>query len=136
MNSREFFTEIAATESLPLAIREHAQAELEKMDKRNAARASKPSKTAIANEPIKVDIVAVLADGGKIASEIGAALEITTNKASALCRQLVIEGILTEEEVKVPKTGKRKKYSLAPTKVEEVEEVAEETTEVIEEEEI
>ena len=136
MTNREFFAEIAATESLPLAIREHAQAELEKMDKRNAARASKPSKTAIANEPIKADIVALLADGGKIASEIGEALEVSTNKASALCRQLVAEGVLTEEEVKVPKAGKRKKYSLAPTEAEEVEEVTEAVTEVVEEEEI
>lgn len=121
MTNREFFTEIAATESLPLAIREHAEGELEKMDKRNAARAEKPSKTALANEPIKTDILALLADGGKVAAEIGEALEISVNKASALCRQLVEAGLLTVEEVKIPKAGKRKKYSLAEVDTEDIE---------------
>lgn len=117
MTNREFFTAIAETESLPLEIREHATAEIEKLNKRNADRASKPSKTALANEPIKTDILTLLADGGKVASEIGEALEISVNKASALCRQLVEEGLLTVEEIKVPKAGKRKKYSLAETTV-------------------
>ncbi len=91
-----------------------AVAEIEKLDKRNQAKSSKPSKTAIANEPIKEAIVATLTEkGGLTASEIGVALEITTQKASALCRQLVENGKLTATEVKVPKKGKVKAYAIA-----------------------
>ena len=51
--------------------------------------------------------------GGLTASDIGVALEITTQKASALCRQLTEGGVLVATEVKVPKKGKVKAYSIA-----------------------
>lgn len=83
------------------------------LDKRNASRAAKPSKTAIANAPIKEAIHGLLVNGGKMTSaDIGVALTITPQKASALCRQMVESGILKSEEVKVPKKGKVKAYSI------------------------
>lgn len=93
-------------------VTEKATALLEQLDKRNAKRASTPSKTAVANEPIKAEIVKIVADGNKTASEIGTALEISTQKASALLRQLVENGTLYAEEVKVPKKGKVKSYGI------------------------
>ncbi len=91
-----------------------AQSALAKLDERNARRASKPSKTALANEPIKASIVEFLGNGeSHIAKEIGEALGITTSKASALCGQLVKVGTLTATEIKVPKVGKRVVYALA-----------------------
>lgn len=40
------------------------------------------------------------------------ACEISVQKASALCRQLVEEGALTVQEIKVSKKGKQKAYAI------------------------
>lgn len=91
-----------------------AEEMLAAMDKRDEKRSSKPSKTAIANEPIKAAIVEFLADKGVVvASAIGEGLEISTQKASNLCRQLVEDGKLTATEVKVKGGRKVKGYALA-----------------------
>jgi hypothetical protein len=41
--------------------------------------------------------------------------EISTPKASSMCRQMVEEGRLTVTEIKVPKKGKLKQYAVATT---------------------
>lgn len=91
-----------------------SQTEIEKLDARNASRSSKPTKAQIENEPIKKKIVELLTEVGEkyVASAIAEKVEISTQKASALCRQLVDEGKLQVEEVKVPKKGKQKAYSV------------------------
>ena len=98
-----------------------AQDAIAKLDKRNADRSSKPSKTAIANEPIKTAISDYLNKEGFVATaaDIAANCDITTQKASALCRQMVEAGIIRSTEVKIPKKGKCRAYSLAPVQVEE-----------------
>ena len=87
-----------------------AQNELVKMDERNARRKNKPTKNALANEPIKAQILEVLTDTPMVASAVAEAVGITTQKASALLRQ--IDG-LTVTEVKVKGKGKVKGYALA-----------------------
>ena len=47
-----------------------------------------------------------------VASAIAEKVEISTQKASALCRQLVESGKLSVEEVKIPKKGKQKAYRI------------------------
>ena len=86
-----------------------AQNEIVKMDERNAKRKNTPSKTALANEPIKAHIVEVLTDTPQSASEIAEKVEISTQKCSALLRQ--IEG-LAVTEIKVKGKGKVKGYAL------------------------
>ena len=114
MTNREFFTAIASNENLSAELVKFANEAIAKLDKRNASRSSKPSKTAIANEPIKASIVEyVTAHTNALASDIAVACEISTQKASALCVQMVKDEILTVCEVKVPKKGKVKAYSLA-----------------------
>lgn len=83
--------------------------EIDKMDERNARRKNKPTKNALANEPIKAQILEVLTDTPMVASAIADAVGITTQKASALLRQ--IDG-LTVTEVKVKGRGKVKGYAL------------------------
>lgn len=114
MTNREFFTAIAAMENLSEELVQHAEAELEKLNKRNAARAAKPSKTQKENEPIKAEIMNFLTEneGFHVASEISAALEISVQKISALCRQLVDETKLEDKKVKVPKKGTQKAYAI------------------------
>ena len=114
MTNREFFTAIASNENLSAELVKFANEAIAKLDKRNASRSSKPSKTAIANEPIKASIAEyVTAHANALASDIAEACEISTQKASALCVQMVKDEVLTVCEVKVPKKGKVKAYSLA-----------------------
>jgi DNA-binding MarR family transcriptional regulator len=112
MTTREFLNAVKSA-AISDEMTEKAQAMLAALDKKNEQRKSKPSKVAVANEPLKQAIVDYLtANGAKVSSEIGEALQMTTQKASALCRQLVEDGTLKSEEVKVPKRGKVKAYSV------------------------
>lgn len=121
MTKREFLMDvIGAIEGKEgidvLAVRDYAMEQIAKMDERNATRSSKPTKAQLENEPIKAAIVEFLT--GKdwtVASAIGEALEISTQKASALCRQLVADKVLIEMEVKIPKKGKQKAYAVEVT---------------------
>ena len=115
MTNREFFTAIASMTNISAELVEHATNELGKLDKRNASRAAKPTKAQKENEPIKEEIVKFLTEKGGFhtASEVMEACEISVQKASALCRQLVEEGALTVQEIKVPKKGKQKAYAIA-----------------------
>ena len=90
------------------------RAELSKMDTVNEKRKTQPSKKDKENQPIKESIFSLLTEkGGMVASAIGEVLEISTSKASALCRQMVEEGRLSVAEVKSPKKGggKVKQYT-------------------------
>ena len=114
MTKREFMEKVIAMVE-DTELKEFAQAEIEKMNARNAKRTSTPSKTQVANIPIKSDIndFFVANEGSHLASEIAEAIKITPQKANALLKQMVDEGILTSEEVKVKGKGKQKSYSLA-----------------------
>ena len=109
MTRREMF-EAIVNGNVTEEVIEMAKNEIVKMDERNAKRASKPSKTAIANEPIKAKIVEVLSETPQSASEIAEKVEITVQKCSALLRQ--IEG-LSITELKVKGKGKVKGYALS-----------------------
>lgn len=124
MTNREFFVAISTAEVAD-ELKQFALDSIAKLDARNAKRSSQPSKTAIANEPIKQAILCYLEDHAEaVASDIAVACEVTTQKASALCRQLVDERKVISIDKKVPKKGKVKAYSLA------IEEIAEDTEEV------
>lgn len=114
MTNREFLTAIAAEEMLSAEIREHAAAAIEKLDERAKARASKPTKASIENEPIKQKILELLSnrDEALTAAAIAAELEITTQKASALCRQLVADGRIQVQDVKAQKGRVCKAYKV------------------------
>lgn len=112
MTRREFF-EMVIADTTNTEIKTFAENEIVKMNERNAKRKNSPSKKSIENEPIKNAIVEFLADGSHLASEIAAGVEISTQKASALCRQLVEVGTLKVEEVKVKGKGNQKSYSIA-----------------------
>ena len=99
------------------AIIAKARAEIAKLDATNAKRAEKAAEKAKGNDPIKNAIYNLLVEkGAMVASEIGAALttpeaEITTSKASSMCRQMVEERRLTVEDIKVKGKGKVKQYT-------------------------
>ena len=121
MTNREFYTAILENATLPTDIRSFASDAILKMDAKNAKRAATPSKTAIANEPLKAQVLEFLGTRtSALASEIGEALGLSTAKVSSLCTQMVAEGKVTSTEIKVPKVGKRKSYAIIITAEEEV----------------
>lgn len=104
--------------------------ELSKMDIANEKRKTQPSKKEQENQPIKDGIFALLCErGSMVASAIGEAMNISTSKASALCRQMVEDGKLSVAEVKSAKKGggKVKQYTAIEDEVED-----EETVETVE----
>lgn len=112
MTRREFFEMVVANVENEEMVN-FAKAEIEKMNARNANRAKTPSKKAVENEPIKEKIAEFLTEKEPtLASEIAHELELKVQKVSALCRQMVENGILTATEVKVKNKGKQKAYAL------------------------
>ena len=108
MTNREFFTAVIA-ESKNADLVQFATEAIEKLDARNARRASTPSKTQVANEPIIKAISELLTEEPKLASEIASALEISTQKASALVKK--VDGVKVTD-VKVKGKGVQKGYSI------------------------
>lgn len=84
-----------------------------KLDAENEKRRNRVSKKALENEPIKEAILGVLGDEPKTATVIGEEVEISTQKASALLRQLVEAGKATKTDIKVTGKGTQKGYTLA-----------------------
>ena len=99
------------------AIIAKARAEIAKLDATNAKRAEKAAEKAKENDPIKNAIYNLLVEkGAMVASAIAMELttpeaEVTTSKASSMCRQMVDEHRLTVEDVKVKGKGKVKQYT-------------------------
>ena len=99
------------------AIIEKARAEIAKLDAVNAKRAEKAAEKAKENDPIKNAIYNLLVEkGAMVSSAIAMELttpeaEVTTSKASSMCRQMVEERRLTVEDVKVKGKGKVKQYT-------------------------
>ena len=114
MTNREFLNAVIAL-SASEEITEHAKAMIASLNKRNAARTSKPSKAQLENAPIKEAILGVIAEMNAevSASELHERLNISVQKASSLCRQLVEEGKLSKGERKEKGKGLVKVYSLA-----------------------
>lgn len=115
MTNREFF--IAITNgTITEEVVAHATAALEKMDATNEARKNKVSpkeaEKQAADAVIREQIFALLTSDPQTAADLGAAAGVTTNKASAELRKLVAEGRVTKTDIKVPKRGTVKGYSL------------------------
>ena len=122
MTQREFFKKAIAifNEVENEEMKAYAETAIEKLDARNAKKSSTLSKTQVENESIKKEILEYLV--GKtdsVSSVIGLALGYSTSKISALMKQLADEGKVTVSDVKIPKKGKVKGYTL--TEAEKVE---------------
>lgn len=111
MTRREFL-EVVKSGEINDEVIAKADEMLEKLDAENEKRRNRVSKKALENEPIKERIVEVLGDEPKTATEIGAEVEISTQKASALLRQLVEAGKANKVDVKVKGKGTQKGYTL------------------------
>ena len=112
MTKREFL-EAVKEAALSDEMTEFAVAAIEALDKRNTKRRETPTKAQVANEGIKAEILAALDEGAQFASEVAEKVGVSTQKASALLRQLVAEGKVAVAEVKVKGKGALKQYTVA-----------------------
>ena len=113
MTNREALTKIingVAEEE----IKAWATEAIAKLDAKNDKRKNTKSKEQIANEGLMATIVDLINErGAMVASDIAKAMEISTQKASALCTLLVKDGTLAVGDKKVKGKGTVKEYSLA-----------------------
>lgn len=92
-------------------IKEFAQNELDKMDRANAKRASKPTKAYIENTPLVEKIYEeILTEEPKFREDIAEELGVTPGKVGALMKRVIAEGKGKKVEVKVKGKGKKVGY--------------------------
>lgn len=112
MTNREFLNAIINGEVTDEVVA-MAKAEIEKLDARNEKRRNTMTKEQTANEGVKAQIVEFIGDKtAVVASEIAQGVGVSTQKVSALCKQLVDEGKLTVADVKVKGKGSVKGYTV------------------------
>ena len=124
MTNREFYTAIAANETLTEEIRTHATEQIAKLDATAEKRKGKVSKAdqekRDANAALAARVAAeILTTEAKTATDIAAALtemlgeEVKVQKASYLAREAVKLGLANQTEVKIPKKGTQKANTVA-----------------------
>lgn len=112
MTNREFLNAIINGEITDEVVA-MAKAEIEKLDARNEKRRITMTKEQVANEGVKAQIVEFIGDKiAVVASEIAQGVGVSTQKVSALCKQLVDEDKLTVADVKVKGKGSVKGYTV------------------------
>lgn len=92
---------------------EDCKTELAKLDASNASR--KPTAHQVENVKIGEDILTILSDEPKFVEDVLAGLdgELTRQRVSGILTNLVKDGKVHSEDVKVKGKGKRKAYTLA-----------------------
>lgn len=118
MTKRELYTAVVNGEITDEVI-EGFKAEIEKIDKVNEERKAKVTPRQEENQMIKIEIKQYFMRTGQphfieeVVEEIKRFLpEFTRQRCSALCNQLIEEGVLNVEDVRVKNKGKRKLYTL------------------------
>lgn len=112
MTEREFLTQVIDICD-DETIKEYAQAKIQKMDEKNKNRKGVPTKKQRENETLKNKILEMFQqnpDTVFVASEIATQFEISTQKATPLCKQLVYDGKIIMTDVKIVGQGTRKSY--------------------------
>ena len=122
MTNREYYNAILAIENLADDLKAETEAKLERLDTQaESKKKAVKDKRAEENAPLKAKVLEYLGerdDEGNLknskalASKIAEYVECHPSKVTSLCKSLIEEGRVTVEEVKIPKVGKRKAYSI------------------------
>ena len=124
MTNREFYTAITAENAtITPEMVEHAQAQIAKLDataeKRKGKVSAKDQEKRDANAALAKHIAeTILGTEAKTATDVAEALtefageEVKVQKASYLCRLAVELGLANATEVKIPKKGTQKAYTI------------------------
>lgn len=118
MTNREFYTAVA-NGTITDEVIAHATSAIEKLDNALEARKNKVSpkaaEKAAADAVIRENILSFVTNAVQIEADIAAQAGVTSAKARAELRKLVESGLVVKSDVKVPKRGVVKGYSLATT---------------------
>ena len=123
MTNREFYTAISANETLSEEIRTHAAEQIAKLDataeKRKGKVSAKDQAKRDENAAMAKHIAeTILGTEAKTATDVAEAMtaetgeEVKVQKASYLCRLAVELGLANATEVKIPKKGTQKAYTI------------------------
>ena len=120
MTNRDFYNAIINADltaifedEMAKSVKEHAKAALKKLDETNEKRRNSTSKKAEENLPIMEQIVnAVLSFEPMTASDVGAVVGISHNKATPILKMAVARGLAGVKDIKVAKKGMQKGYFL------------------------
>lgn len=120
MTNRDFYNAITNADltaifedEMAKSIKDHAEAALKKLDETNEKRRNSTSKKAEENLPIMEQIVnEVLSFEPMTASDVGAVVGISHNKATPILKMAVARGLAGVKDIKVAKKGMQKGYFL------------------------
>lgn len=119
-SARDFMNEVKNCEAISDNARAFAEYSLYKLDARNQARRENLTDEQIANNELKVKMLATFADHPEQnAKAVATAFGISTQKASALLRQLEADGKLMATYAKEGKTYRLAEVAEAPAEVAE-----------------
>lgn len=111
------FLEMVVTANISDEVTSYAKERIKHLDEVNEHRKAKGSKTQRANVEVKKSILAVMENGTIYTAsqivEMGVDGITSTQKASALLRQMAETGELTVTDIKIKGKGKVKGYALA-----------------------
>ena len=117
MTNREFYTNIV-NGTITDAEKEFALAAIAKMDETNEKRKNKTTPKEAEKQAemaaLRESIFAVITNDPQTEGDIAVQVGVTGAKARAQLRKLVTEGRIVSADIKVPKKGTCKGYSLAP----------------------
>jgi hypothetical protein len=124
MTNREFYNLIAADTTLDAEVRTHAEEQIAKLDAIAEKRKGKVSKADAEKREANIALAnhiaeTILTSEAKTATDVAAVLteetgeEVKVQKASYLCRLAVELGLASVTEVKIPKKGTQKAYTIA-----------------------
>jgi seryl-tRNA synthetase len=128
MTNREFFKAIVKA-NINADLTAHAEAEIAKLDKKNAKRKAEVGQVKEENKPVAEAIVKALANGTMLSVDLAKAIGQTTQKTNGVAGEMCKIGTITKSKVKVKGKGEQTAYTLATTTEEATEEVADEVAE-------
>ncbi len=112
MTNRDYLN-LVASGNINDSVKAWALGEIAKLDAKNAKRKNTETKAQKENKVLMEQVLeTITANGSMVASEVANVLEISTQKASALCVLLVKEGKLSVTDKKIKNKGAVKCYSL------------------------
>jgi hypothetical protein len=116
MTNREFYTAVA-NGTINEDVIAHAASAIDKLDAALEARKNKvtpkAAEKAAADAVIRENILSFVTTAVQTEADIAAQAEVTPAKARAELRKLVEAGLVVKSDIKVPKKGVVKGYSLA-----------------------
>ena len=112
MTEREYLNKVIALAQNDEEMMNETNARIAKLDAKNAKRKTTQTKVQKENEPIAQAILAALANGAMISTDLASAIGQTVPKTNGVAGTLVNDGKITKAKVKVKGKGEQTEYTL------------------------